>query len=89
MELCDLNLDEYNKANWKLASVLNHNDTCVELNLWNIMRQITAGLAFIHSYNEVHRDIKPSNSIFPCSNAVNTQSFFLVKTKPGSWPILA
>jgi serine/threonine protein kinase len=31
--------------------------------IWNIMRQITSGIAFIHSHEEVHRDLKPRNSI--------------------------
>jgi len=30
--------------------------------VWNIMVQLTSGLAHIHSQGEVHRDIKPRNS---------------------------
>ena len=29
--------------------------------IWNIMRDITDGVAFIHIHMEVHRDIKPTN----------------------------
>lgn len=29
----------------------------------NVMRQITAGIDFIHSHNAIHRDLKPINGI--------------------------
>lgn len=31
--------------------------------MWNIMRQLSDAVRFIHSCKEVHRDIKPPNSI--------------------------
>ena len=31
--------------------------------IWNIMRQITSGVTFIHRNEEIHRDLKPKNSI--------------------------
>jgi|SRR5271154_971382 len=31
------------------------------LTLWSILRDITAGLRFIHSLNTIHRDLKPKN----------------------------
>ena len=31
------------------------------LSLWGIMRDITAGLNFIHSIEAIHRDLKPKN----------------------------
>jgi len=51
MELCDRNLEEYIQT------------SDVEINgVWGIMRDITDGVAFIHSHKEVHRDLKPRNS---------------------------
>ena len=32
------------------------------LKLWTIVRQVAAGLDFIHTLGEMHRDIKPENS---------------------------
>lgn len=31
------------------------------LNMWEIVRQITSGLNFIHGIGEIHRDLKPTN----------------------------
>lgn len=33
------------------------------MQIWNVMRQIAGGVAFLHDHNEVHRDLKPHNSI--------------------------
>jgi serine/threonine protein kinase len=60
MELCDLNLEEYIRSKWGLQPVEGIPD---ELYIWDIMTQISRGLAFVHAKNEIHRDLKPSNSI--------------------------
>jgi serine/threonine protein kinase len=61
MELCDLNLDQYNKSMSTVSLV--HDDTSHlrEVQVWNIMVQITSGITFIHGKGEVHRDLKPQN----------------------------
>jgi serine/threonine protein kinase len=53
MELCDGNLEQF----------MRDRRGTIELNdVWNIMVQVTSGLAYIHSQGEVHRDMKPRNS---------------------------
>jgi len=32
-------------------------------NIWTIMKEIAAGLTFIHEHGQVHRDLKPRNGI--------------------------
>jgi serine/threonine protein kinase len=59
MELCHMNLDEYNKASWTVARF--DWDSGHESRLWKIMYQIANGLVFIHENGEIHRDLKPSN----------------------------
>jgi len=66
MELCDFNLEEY-----LLCRVKENDDSRVPpecrptefgaVQIWDIMRQIAEGVAFIHSYGHVHRDLKPQN----------------------------
>jgi serine/threonine protein kinase len=60
MELCSLSLDEYLKGKWVVYPV---DGVPEEVGIWNIMTQISNGLAFVHSKKEVHRDLKPSNGI--------------------------
>ena len=57
MELCDGNLDQFIRdCNPASSTPIKIED------VWDIMVQITSGLAHIHSQGEVHRDIKPRNS---------------------------
>lgn len=69
MELCDMTLGEYisginpplffsNNPRLLGISFTNRGIWCI----WDIMEQISNGLQFIHSCNEIHRDIKPTNS---------------------------
>ena len=61
MELCSLNLDQYNQS--IRATILVHHsvyDTRVG-EIWSIVVQISDGLAFIHQQREIHRDLKPQN----------------------------
>lgn len=57
MELCDGNLDQFMRDHLPSSTTPIHIS-----DIWNIMVQITSGLAYIHSCGEIHRDIKPRNS---------------------------
>lgn len=70
MELCDLSLEAYIQRKWtqdvkiKLSHLIEV-DELPELarlsQVGNIMHDIVAGVAFIHSHKEIHRDLKPQN----------------------------
>lgn len=67
MERCDLSLTDYMKSIWAIAKTWHDLESEVFFatrSIWNIMRQITVGLRFVHSHNEVHRDLKPQNGIY-------------------------
>lgn len=75
MELCDLNLDTYIRRDWtkpglrrKVPNFVDVDNLPLEFQLaqiGDIMKDITSGVAFIHSQKEVHRDLKPKNSNSP------------------------
>jgi serine/threonine protein kinase len=70
MELCDLSLREYlyPNANTNYSAIglppflKDLPQSSKATHIWNIMKQISAGVEFIHSEGEVHRDLKPGNS---------------------------
>jgi tetratricopeptide (TPR) repeat protein len=68
MELCDTNLHTYihaDRADFAETPAFVHKDATLSqkmLNIWNIIIQVTEGVAFIHSHKRVHRDLKPRNS---------------------------
>ena len=39
--------------------------------IWNMMEDISNGLAYIHSLNEIHRNLKPHNSIIHICEMLN------------------
>src|SRR5271155_1660154 len=69
MELCAMNLEDFIHGPYIETlggqyfdpTYLGNEHEC--LKLWNIMRDITSGLDYIHSLREVHRDLKPQNGI--------------------------
>lgn len=68
MELCDLNLEEYIYESLDLKESFTNHHRCSlpplhTKGIWQIMHDISQGLAFIHENKEVHRDLKPKNSI--------------------------
>jgi serine/threonine protein kinase len=61
MELCSLNLDNYNKG---IRTTILIHDSVANLKIgeiWSIIAQIADALAFIHAHLEIHRDLKPQN----------------------------
>jgi len=66
MELCDFNLDDYNK--WKKLVVQVEGSPGDNRHIWSVMTQITNGLCYIHNNREIHRDLKPSNGTRGFSN---------------------
>jgi len=77
MEMCDMDLSEYISRCSRLTPPDINLDTERKTNerfwstTWNIMADITNGLAYIHHHGEVHRDLKPQNSI-SCINDLLT-----------------
>jgi serine/threonine protein kinase len=73
MELYDFNLHSFIFQKWdeevkaKVPGFVNvgaHGSVAHELQICNIMMDISNGTAFIHGKGQVHRDLKPSNGKF-------------------------
>jgi serine/threonine protein kinase len=74
MELCDLNLERFIKREWRatMTERFQNSESMVDveqllpivrlLQLRDIMRAVSGGVAFIHAKHEIHRDLKPRNS---------------------------
>ena len=81
MELCDSNLDKFMRDHRPSSS------SPIQLPLvWNIIVQITSGLAFIHEHGEVHRDIKPRNGMHTDVGEANCY-LVLYKRSENVWKI--
>lgn len=77
LEPCILNLDDYIKGDVKsilgLETYFNsmlqgEEETPRCLSFWGILKDVSSGLNFIHSSQELHRDMKPRNGkpiVFP------------------------
>jgi serine/threonine protein kinase len=68
MELCELNLEDYIERKWtsliirKVSYFTNDQPSRMRASqIWDIMQDISSGVAFIHSNKEIHRDLKPRN----------------------------
>jgi serine/threonine protein kinase len=71
MELCDLNLEKFIEYDWKESSAKRISGSLVNvvevlpilrlLQIREIMKDMTRGLAYIHSRKEIHRDLTPRN----------------------------
>jgi serine/threonine protein kinase len=96
MELCDLDLQAYIRPQWKalLENRVNDLPPAIPdllpilgfLQIRDIMRDITSGLAYIHSKGEVHRDIKPSNGILRVQNqSLNASALSLWDRRLETW----
>ncbi len=77
MELCDFNLDVYIRRNFpqhlrgRVRQFLEVEKLTVEEKrgqILGVLRDIIAGVEYIHSEGEIHRDLKPQNgNPLPCS----------------------
>jgi serine/threonine protein kinase len=72
MEFCDLNLDSWIQRRWtpvleqKLPYLTANVPSRTRMTqIWDIMEDLTKGVAFIHAVGQVHRDLKPRNSTSP------------------------
>ena len=69
MELCAGTLDDYIRRNHRDKDNVNRKDQKLVPGentirfAWDIVRQITSGLEFIHSFNLVHRSLHPQSSM--------------------------
>ena len=64
MELCELNLAQYIKREWPDIVKSGRYFIAIEgsmAHIWDIVKDIAFGLAFLHGIKEVHRDLKPQN----------------------------
>ena len=66
MELCNLSLECYIESKQK-EILLPSSSNCSTprmriMQIWDIMEDVTNGIAFIHAEKEIHRDLKPRNS---------------------------
>jgi serine/threonine protein kinase len=79
MELCEFDLADFILNNFVFPASNGKREeaieSCSELSLKQrfriitmIMTNISNGLAFIHSRNEVHRDLKPANGVCPTTS---------------------
>lgn len=90
MELCSMNLDQYNKS-IRMAVLVHDSVTSLRSEqIWNIIIQIADGLAFIHSHHEIHRDLKPQNGLYSIELTTNLDSPLLSRGESveigGFWP---
>jgi len=87
MELCDMNLEEYmyreRSPDREMLQLQSSLPLALDIRMiWNIMRDITNDVAFIHNHMEVHRDIKPTNSIRPLFLFSDCEFYILLEIKP-------
>lgn len=69
MELCDVDLSAYIDCKYAGAHLAKRIDPALSEGMsatWEILKDITDGLIFIHKLNEIHRDMKPRNGIIVC-----------------------
>jgi serine/threonine protein kinase len=69
MEYCELDLDGWIQRHWspeveqKLPHLTGNVPSRTKMTqIWDVMEDLTKGVAFIHSKSQVHRDLKPRNS---------------------------
>jgi serine/threonine protein kinase len=69
MELCDVDLSAYIDGKGAGALLAKRIDPALSEGMtaiWEILKDITDGLIFIHELKEIHRDMKPRNGIAVC-----------------------
>jgi serine/threonine protein kinase len=71
MEWCEFNLHEYIYGTQKTPESKNLSGLSLPegyASLWDVMEQVTSGVAFLHQKALVHRDLKPRNGKRPLRN---------------------
>ena len=88
MELCELNLAQYIKGDWPAEVRRGRYFVGTEksmAHIWDIVKDIALGLAFLHGIGEVHRDLKPQNGNTITDNGLIT--IVLYSHRRGTWKL--
>src|SRR5271170_2552875 len=94
MEFCDLDLDCWIQRRWspaaeeRLLSLTAGGSSETQLSrIWDVMKDLTDGVTFIHSHGQVHRDLKPRNSSEPLQCWGKLLTLVLYSLKDQAWKI--